>query len=60
MNQNIVLLILSAVSFSYTYNILPGPSVKATKGEIWPKPLEQIKSNDYYILRPALFKFQVC
>jgi hexosaminidase len=36
-----------------------GPTVKATKGEIWPEPKHQIKSTKYLVLRPSTFKFTV-
>lgn len=37
----------------------PGPKVIATKGEVWPKPQVQEKSEDYKIIRPHIFNFQV-
>lgn len=41
------------------YIVNPGPLVIATKGEPWPKPQNQTKSNGYFIVRPHLFSFQV-
>lgn len=32
---------------------------KTVLGEIWPKPLEQKFSDDFFTLRPDLFKFEV-
>ncbi|XP_055295127.1 beta-hexosaminidase subunit beta-like [Sitodiplosis mosellana] len=37
----------------------PGPVVKATIGEIWPKPFQQTSSDDFFIVRPSLLKFKI-
>ncbi|CAG9813344.1 unnamed protein product [Phaedon cochleariae] len=37
----------------------PGPRYVATKGEPWPKPQTQIKNDEYFVLRPQFFEFQV-
>ncbi|KAJ8925860.1 hypothetical protein NQ315_009712 [Exocentrus adspersus] len=39
------------------YIIDPGPTVIATKGEVWPKPYSQQNSSKYYGFRPVLFQF---
>lgn len=44
---------------SECYIVDPGPRVIATKGEIWPKPQFQIKTNDYLIVKPQNFNFKV-
>ncbi|RZC43288.1 Glyco hydro 20 and/or ETC C1 NDUFA4 domain containing protein [Asbolus verrucosus] len=38
--------------------VKPGPVVTATKGEVWPKPQLQEKSQDYFIIRPQAFRFK--
>lgn len=37
----------------------PGPRVKATQGEVWPKPQKQISTNDVMVVRPSVFLFVV-
>ncbi|RZC34075.1 Glyco hydro 20 domain containing protein [Asbolus verrucosus] len=34
-----------------------GPDVIATKGEVWPKPQRQEKSQNYFIVQPQTFNF---
>uniref|UniRef100_A0A182VFS0 Beta-hexosaminidase n=1 Tax=Anopheles merus TaxID=30066 RepID=A0A182VFS0_ANOME len=40
------------------YIVDPGPVVKATKGEIWPKPRNQTTSQQYYTIKTGSFAFQ--
>nr|ABB76924.1 beta-N-acetylglucoasminidase 1 [Spodoptera frugiperda] len=35
----------------------PGPRYPPTKGEVWPKPQQQIKEQTYFKLSPSVFKF---
>ncbi|XP_022826941.1 beta-hexosaminidase subunit beta-like [Spodoptera litura] len=35
----------------------PGPQYPPTKGEVWPKPQQQIKEQTYFKLSPSVFKF---
>ncbi|GBP50511.1 hypothetical protein EVAR_25208_1 [Eumeta japonica] len=37
----------------------PGPLYPATKGEVWPKPQQEEKGNNYFIFNPSEFKFNV-
>ncbi|XP_049530965.1 beta-hexosaminidase subunit beta-like [Anopheles darlingi] len=41
------------------YIVDPGPVVKATKGEVWPKPRNQTKSQHFNVIKPGSFHFQV-
>ncbi|XP_055295128.1 beta-hexosaminidase subunit beta-like [Sitodiplosis mosellana] len=45
--------------FVNCYIVDPGPVVKATIGEIWPKPFQQTSSDDFFIVRPSLLKFEI-
>jgi hypothetical protein len=36
-----------------------GPWVEMTKGAIWPKPAQQISSENYFLVDPQTFKFKV-
>lgn len=64
-NQDTIMLklfiALAVISVCYAdkYTVNFGPSVKATKGEVWPKPQRQEKFNDYFILHPHKFSFKV-
>lgn len=60
--MNIVLTLFSIIyslSIGDCYIRDPGPRVIATKGEIWPKPQFQIKTENYLVVRPKLFQFKV-
>ncbi|XP_026464309.1 uncharacterized protein LOC113366875 [Ctenocephalides felis] len=35
----------------------PGPRVKATQGEVWPKPQQQRSTNEVMVVRPSVFLF---
>lgn len=37
----------------------PGPQVVATRGEPWPLPQQYNKNEDFFVLRPAIFRFVV-
>ncbi|XP_030762521.1 beta-hexosaminidase subunit alpha-like isoform X2 [Sitophilus oryzae] len=55
-------LISVAVALIFTecvdcYIVNPGPLYVATKGEIWPKPQDQVKSEDYFVITPENFTF---
>lgn len=60
---SLLLLVISmiyGISIANCYIVDPGPKVRATKGEIWPKPKYQISSDLYSIVRNSIFEFQVC
>lgn len=38
----------------------PGPWKEMTHGEIWPKPYAQTSEQEFFVLDPENFKFQVC
>ncbi|CAG9764281.1 unnamed protein product [Ceutorhynchus assimilis] len=38
---------------------IPGPAVKASKGEVWPKPQQQNVSDKYFVFRPRNFEFEI-
>ncbi|RZC35144.1 beta-hexosaminidase subunit alpha-like [Asbolus verrucosus] len=44
--------------FATSSAVRPGPVVIATKGEVWPKPQTEVKSEKYFIIRPHSFTFQ--
>lgn len=41
------------------YIVDPGPVVKASKGAVWPKPKYQIVNEQFSIIRPSVFNFEV-
>ncbi|CAH0686312.1 unnamed protein product [Spodoptera exigua] len=46
------------IFFVASLNIVnPGPQYPPTKGEVWPKPQQQIKQQTYFKLSPSVFKF---
>jgi hexosaminidase len=53
-----IVVVLVAI-FSCSSAINPGPVVQATKGEVWPKPQQQEKSQDFFVIRPHTFSFEV-
>lgn len=40
-------------------SINPGAKYPSTKGEVWPRPLHELKTQDYYSFNPGRFKFRV-
>ncbi|XP_052865166.1 beta-hexosaminidase subunit beta-like isoform X2 [Anopheles cruzii] len=40
------------------YIVEPGPVVKATKGEVWPKPRNQTTSQHFSVIKADSFRFQ--
>ncbi|EDS44385.1 beta-hexosaminidase beta chain [Culex quinquefasciatus] len=50
-------LVLNCVSCSFV--VEPGPAVKATRGEIWPKPKVQSSTENYFGIDPVTFQFKV-
>lgn len=50
---------LFLISVSECYIRDPGSTVIPTEGEIWPKPQVQDKSDEYLVVRPQYFNFQV-
>lgn len=60
--RNILLLLtlLGVITQIACYIVEPGPTVRATKGAVWPKPQRQVLSNSFYIVRPQAFEFRVC
>ncbi|KAF2878769.1 hypothetical protein ILUMI_27396 [Ignelater luminosus] len=59
--RNILLLLtfLGVIAQIACYIVEPGPTVRATKGAVWPKPQRQISSDSFYIVRPQAFEFRV-
>lgn len=55
------LFLLNLIYFvtSSEFIVDPGPKVTATKGAVWPKPKNQITSDEYSVIRSSLFQFQV-
>lgn len=41
-----------------SYIVDPGPVVKATKGELWPKARKQVTSDQFSAIKPGTFQFQ--
>ncbi|KAF7277868.1 hypothetical protein GWI33_009122 [Rhynchophorus ferrugineus] len=52
-----LLFVLYLIGLSKAYIVNPGPLYVATKGEIWPRPQQQQKSDDYFVLSPRDFQF---
>ncbi|CAB3236552.1 unnamed protein product [Arctia plantaginis] len=50
---------LSVILVASIIIVEPGPKYPPTKGEVWPKPQQQIKRDTYYKLRPLAFNFTV-
>lgn len=44
---------------TFSYIVDPGPSIKATKGALWPKPKSQTTSQRYSVIKRPSFHFQV-
>ncbi|EDS44384.1 beta-hexosaminidase b [Culex quinquefasciatus] len=44
---------------AYSYIVDPGPVVKATKGEIWPKPKSQTTNAKFAMINRSAFQFQI-
>lgn len=58
---SIFLLGLLVNSFPYTVQLhsFAGPWVLPTEGEIWPMPNQRLLRDEFYLLRPSTFQFQV-
>ncbi|KAJ8980186.1 hypothetical protein NQ317_011431 [Molorchus minor] len=54
----VVLVVLCSDGY-HGYIVDPGPTIKATKGEVWPKPQSQDKYDSYFVVRPQVFEFKV-
>jgi hypothetical protein len=39
--------------------VASGPWVKATTGEVWPKPQDETKIAEVFQIRPDMFDFEV-
>ncbi|XP_063905118.1 beta-hexosaminidase subunit alpha-like [Zophobas morio] len=50
--------LLIALSALVVISSAYGPAVRATKGEVWPKPQQEEKTSDYFIVRDYTFRFQ--
>lgn len=48
-----------ASNAAFSYIVDPGPVVKATKGELWPKPKSQTTSLVYSVIKRNTFHFQI-
>uniref|UniRef100_A0A182JLR9 Beta-hexosaminidase n=1 Tax=Anopheles atroparvus TaxID=41427 RepID=A0A182JLR9_ANOAO len=48
----------SRIASTDSYIVDPGPVVKATKGELWPKPRKQDTSENFSAIKPETFHFQ--
>ncbi|XP_055640408.1 beta-hexosaminidase subunit beta-like [Toxorhynchites rutilus septentrionalis] len=51
--------IVLAIGTASSYILEPGPVVKATVGELWPKPKSQTSSPSYFILKRSSFQLKV-
>ncbi|XP_052892660.1 beta-hexosaminidase subunit beta-like [Anopheles moucheti] len=49
---------LVTIPWTVAYIVDPGPVVKATKGEIWPKPRNQTTTHQFYTIKTGTFSFQ--
>uniref|UniRef100_U5ETX4 Beta-hexosaminidase n=1 Tax=Corethrella appendiculata TaxID=1370023 RepID=U5ETX4_9DIPT len=58
LSRILTIFIVLVVKSVFGYIVDPGPVVKATKGEIWPKPTTQVYGNTYSVIRPNNIKFQ--
>ncbi|CAG9859144.1 unnamed protein product [Phyllotreta striolata] len=47
------------ITLANCYIIDPGPRYPATKGEIWPQPKNQTKSDEFFVLKPSNFEFKL-
>lgn len=54
-----VAVFLNNVVFTTSYDVEPGPRVKATKGEVWPIPKTRIVTQKYFIVTASSFTFKV-
>ncbi|XP_055548093.1 beta-hexosaminidase subunit beta-like [Wyeomyia smithii] len=54
----VLILVCFLASCVFSYIVEPGPVIKATKGEIWPKPKEQTTSNRYNAIKRTTFHFK--
>ncbi|CAH1636777.1 unnamed protein product [Spodoptera littoralis] len=55
-----LILIFNIVCIFFVASLIisnPGPKYPPTKGEVWPKPQQQIKEQTYFKLSPSVFKF---
>ncbi|XP_047028609.1 beta-hexosaminidase subunit beta-like isoform X2 [Helicoverpa zea] len=58
MLRQIIIFNALCVFFAASFNLVnPGPAFPPTKGEVWPKPQQQIKELTYFRLSPSVFKF---
>lgn len=54
-----IFLILSSVGVHSIFTINTGPKYSATKGEVWPKPQNEITELTYFTFDPSKFKITV-
>uniref|UniRef100_A0A2A4JYB6 beta-N-acetylhexosaminidase n=2 Tax=Heliothis virescens TaxID=7102 RepID=A0A2A4JYB6_HELVI len=58
MLRRIIIFNAFCVFFAASLNVVnPGPAFPPTKGEVWPKPQQQVKEQTYFKLSPSVFKF---
>lgn len=53
-------IMLYIVQSEISFIVEPGALVVPTKGGVWPKPENQIVQDEYFIIQPSIFRFQVC
>ncbi|XP_055372164.1 beta-hexosaminidase subunit beta-like [Condylostylus longicornis] len=63
MMKSIAITLLLLIAFenntSFGYIIDPGPQIKATNGEVWPRPKFEQKTPKYFVIDPDNFDFSV-
>lgn len=55
----LLLLLLGNVFLTCSYDVEPGPKVRATKGQVWPIPYKRDVSEKFFVIRASSFEFQV-
>ncbi|XP_058058070.1 beta-hexosaminidase subunit beta-like [Anopheles bellator] len=53
-----IAIIIAIVVCTDGYIVEPGPVVKATKGEVWPKPRNQTTTQHFSVIKAGSFRFQ--
>lgn len=54
-----VILLVLWICVVRSYIVHPGPKYVATKGYVWPKPLNQTSEDEFYSINPVQFEFEV-
>ncbi|XP_072397189.1 beta-hexosaminidase subunit beta-like [Diabrotica undecimpunctata] len=58
MHRIIFMIVALCVTFVHMYIEEPGPRFPPTKGEIWPKPFYQLKSNNSFLIDPRILNIK--